>query len=83
METQDVKIDFTRKAMWVLDGHKTSDPIGSTDAYCFYFFPTIVHVMIIIMLALSIIIIIMLLLFSYCSWLDYCYVIIVFLLFVS
>ena len=26
----DVKMDFTRKARWVLDGHKTSDPIGST-----------------------------------------------------
>ena len=28
----DVKMDFTRKAMWVLDGHKTPDPIGSTYA---------------------------------------------------
>ena len=26
----DVKMDFTRKARWVLDGHKTLDPIGST-----------------------------------------------------
>ena len=26
----DVKMDFTRKARWVLDGHKTPDPIGST-----------------------------------------------------
>ena len=26
----DVKMDFTRKAKWVLDGHKTPDPIGST-----------------------------------------------------
>jgi hypothetical protein len=26
----DVKMDFTRKARWVLDGHKTSNPIGST-----------------------------------------------------
>eukprot|EP00957_Ditylum_brightwellii_P182201 13881200-Ditylum_brightwellii.AAC.1 len=26
----DVKIDFTRKARWVLDGHKTVNPIGST-----------------------------------------------------
>ena len=25
-----VKMDFTRKARWVLDGHKTPDPIGST-----------------------------------------------------
>ena len=25
----DVKMDFTRKARWVLDGHKTPDPIGS------------------------------------------------------
>jgi len=24
----DVKMDFTRKARWVLDGHKTPDPIG-------------------------------------------------------
>ena len=24
-----VKMDFTRKARWVLDGHKTADPIGS------------------------------------------------------
>ena len=24
----DVKIDFTRKARWVLGGHKTPDPIG-------------------------------------------------------
>ena len=28
----DVKMDFTRKARWVLDGHKTPDPIGSTHA---------------------------------------------------
>ena len=28
----DVKMDFTRKARWVLDGHKTADPIGSTYA---------------------------------------------------
>ena len=28
----DVKIDFTRKARWVLAGHKTADPIGSTNA---------------------------------------------------
>ena len=28
----DVKMDFTRKARWVLDGHKTQDPIGSTYA---------------------------------------------------
>ena len=28
----DVKMDFTRKARWVLDGHKTPDPIGSTCA---------------------------------------------------
>ena len=26
----DVKIDFTQKARWVLDGHKSPDPIGST-----------------------------------------------------
>ena len=25
----DVKMDFTQKARWVLDGHKTPDPIGS------------------------------------------------------
>ena len=24
----DVKMDFTRKERWVLDGHKTLDPIG-------------------------------------------------------
>ena len=24
-----VKMDFTRKAGWVLDGHKTPDPVGS------------------------------------------------------
>ena len=24
-----VKMDFTRKARWVLDGHKTADPVGS------------------------------------------------------
>jgi hypothetical protein len=28
----DVKMDFTRKARWVLDGHKTADPIGSSYA---------------------------------------------------
>ena len=28
----DVKMDFTRKARWVLDGHKCSDPEGSTYA---------------------------------------------------
>ena len=28
----DVKMDFTRKARWVLDGHKTPDPQGSTYA---------------------------------------------------
>ena len=28
----DVKMDFTRKARWVLDGHKTLDPIRSTYA---------------------------------------------------
>jgi hypothetical protein len=28
----DVKMDFTRKARWVLDGHKTADPTGSTYA---------------------------------------------------
>ena len=28
----DVKMDFTRKPRWVLDGHKTPDPIGSTYA---------------------------------------------------
>ena len=28
----DVKMDFTRKMRWVLDGHKTPDPIGSTFA---------------------------------------------------
>jgi len=28
----DVKMDFTRKAWWVLDGHKMADPIGSTYA---------------------------------------------------
>ena len=27
-----VKMDFTRKARWVLDGHKTPNPIGSTYA---------------------------------------------------
>ena len=27
-----LKMDFTRKARWVLDGHKTSDPIKSTYA---------------------------------------------------
>jgi hypothetical protein len=29
----DVKMDFTRKARWVLDGHKTPNPIGSTYAW--------------------------------------------------
>ncbi len=28
----DLKMDFTRKARWVLDGHKTPNPIGSTYA---------------------------------------------------
>ena len=28
----DVKMDFTRKARWVLDGHKTPSPAGSTYA---------------------------------------------------
>ena len=28
----DVKMDFTRKARWVVDRHKTPDPIGSTFA---------------------------------------------------
>ena len=28
----DVKMDFTRKARFVLDGHKTADPVGSTYA---------------------------------------------------
>ena len=28
----DVKMDFTRKAQWVLDGHKCPDPYGSTYA---------------------------------------------------
>ena len=28
----DIKMDFSRKARWVLDGHKTSDPEGSTYA---------------------------------------------------
>eukprot|EP00957_Ditylum_brightwellii_P078264 5950878-Ditylum_brightwellii.AAC.1 len=28
----DVKMDFTRKARWGLDGHKTPDPDGSTYA---------------------------------------------------
>ena len=28
----DLKMDFTRKARWVLDGHKQADPIGSTYA---------------------------------------------------
>jgi len=28
----DLKMDFTRKARWVLDGHKTANPIGSTFA---------------------------------------------------
>ena len=26
----DVKMDFMRKTRWVLDGHKTPDPVGST-----------------------------------------------------
>ena len=25
----DVKMDFTHKSIWVLDGHKNPDPIGS------------------------------------------------------
>ena len=28
----DVKMDFTRKARWVKDGHKTADPLGSNYA---------------------------------------------------
>jgi hypothetical protein len=28
----DVKMDFTRKARWVLNGHKTANPKGSTYA---------------------------------------------------
>jgi hypothetical protein len=28
----DVKMDFSRKARWVLDGHKTPNPVGSTYA---------------------------------------------------
>ena len=28
----DVKMDFTRKARWVLDGHRCADPYGSTYA---------------------------------------------------
>eukprot|EP00957_Ditylum_brightwellii_P048883 3709450-Ditylum_brightwellii.AAC.1 len=28
----DVKMDFTRKAQWVLDGHKTVNPIETTYA---------------------------------------------------
>jgi hypothetical protein len=28
----DVKMDFTPKARWVLDGHKTANPTGSTYA---------------------------------------------------
>ena len=28
----DLKMDFTRKARWVLDGHQTPDPIGLTYA---------------------------------------------------
>ena len=28
----DVKMDFSRKARWVLDGHRSADPIGSTYA---------------------------------------------------
>jgi hypothetical protein len=30
--TWDVKMDFTRKARWVLAGHKTPNPVGSTHA---------------------------------------------------
>lgn len=29
----DVKMDLTRKARWVLDGHKTSDPVGTPAWY--------------------------------------------------
>ena len=29
---QDVKMDFTRKAQWVKDGHRTADPLGSNYA---------------------------------------------------
>jgi hypothetical protein len=35
----DVKMDFTRKARWVLDGHKTPNPIGSTYAGVWTFLP--------------------------------------------
>ena len=28
-----VKMDFTRKARWVLDGHKTPDPVDSKYVY--------------------------------------------------
>eukprot|EP00957_Ditylum_brightwellii_P029591 2236192-Ditylum_brightwellii.AAC.1 len=28
----EVKMDFTRKARWILDGHKTVNKIGSTNA---------------------------------------------------
>eukprot|EP00957_Ditylum_brightwellii_P170927 13009511-Ditylum_brightwellii.AAC.1 len=28
----DIKMDVTRKARWVIDGHKTVNPIGSTYA---------------------------------------------------
>eukprot|EP00957_Ditylum_brightwellii_P001458 113775-Ditylum_brightwellii.AAC.1 len=28
----DAKMDFTRKAQWLLDRHKTANPIGSTYA---------------------------------------------------
>ena len=28
----DVKMDFTRKARWVIDGHRNPDPSGSTYA---------------------------------------------------
>ena len=31
-----VKMEFTRKKIWVLDGHKTPDPIGSTYAGVVY-----------------------------------------------
>ena len=32
----DVKMDFTRKERWVLEGHKMPDPIGSTFAGWFH-----------------------------------------------
>ena len=28
----EAKMDLTRKAKWVLDGHRTPDPVGSTYA---------------------------------------------------